>query len=191
MRTASSIAPGLTVKLALGGLLALVSGCSPAAGPEVAPPPELTLHQVTFDTFRGSRRIAVGTAERLTYERTSGDSVATGARLNFLSARPTPAQAKAAAPSRHFRLEADRIVGNVPARLADAEGNVTLRDDQGLTGTTPRAHFDGPRSLAEGVDPVRIHGPSYRADAVGFKLLLDEDDLTLNGPVTSRFGDKR
>jgi len=142
------------------------------------------LHEVTFHTFRGSNRVAVGTAERLTYERTSGDAVATTAQVNFVSGATEP-------KPRHFRLEARQICGNVPAQLADAEGDVTLHDDQGLTGVTQRAHLDGNRSIAQGVDPVAVRGPGYRADAVGFRLLLNQDELTLNGPVKSRFGDKR
>jgi hypothetical protein len=168
----------------LGLLLSAGAGCAQPTPPAGTPPPELTLHQVTFHTYRGSQRVAVGTASRLTYERTSGDAVATSAEVHFVSAAAQP-------QARHFRLEARQITGNVPAQLADAEGDVTLHDDQGLTGVTQRAHLDGKRSIAQGVDPLTLRGPGYRADAVGFQILLDQDELTLNGPVKSRFGDKR
>jgi hypothetical protein len=167
-----------------GLALGLAAGCARPATKKGAPPPELTLHRVTLTTFRGSERIAVGHAESLTYERTSGDSVATVARLDRLPAANQPT-------ARPFRLDADQVVGNVPGRIADASGHVTVRDGQGLTGVTPRAHFDGPRSLAHGEAPVKLRGKGYGADAAGFKLLIDQDELTLTGPVKSWSGEKR
>lgn len=170
--------------LAVGLALGLWPGCAKPPTQKGTPPPELTLHRVTLTTYRGSERIAVGHAASLTYERTSGDSVATAARLDRI---PAASQANA----RPFRLDADRVEGNVPGRVADASGNVTVRDGQGLTGVTERAHFDGPRSLAHGDAPVKLRGKGYGADARGFKLLIDQDELTLTGPVKSWSGEKR
>lgn len=174
----------MRASLALTGALGMLLGCSQPKPPGTTPPPELTLHGVTLSTFRGSQRVAVGRADSLTYERTSGDSVATVARLDFVPAGG-PSHA------RPFRLEAKRIQGNTLEQVADAEGDVTLHGDKGLTGVTSRAHFDGPRRIAEGQDPVQLRGRGYGSDAGGFTVFLDTEDFTLLAPVKSWVGGKR
>jgi LPS export ABC transporter protein LptC len=178
MRPSALLVPALA--LAVMGM-----GCQKpqAVGPH-APVPELTLTGVTLHSFKGSSQVAVGTAKTLTFERSSGDSLATKATVELVPKGSPPGQ-------KPYRLTADQMSGNTAARIADAVGNVTLHGDRGLKGVTRSAHYDGNTAVASGTDPLTLTGRRFVTRADGFTANLATDELLLEGDVQSRLGGRR
>lgn len=141
-----------------------------------APPPEVVLHGVKLRSYRGETLAAWGTAERLVYQRSSGEAEAHDAVLHFTGRGRAPAP-------RWFVVSAPVMHGNVVDKQALARGGVQLRGENGLSGHTPRARFDGARQIASGRAPVQLKGTSYRVSAGGFTFRLSNEALDFSRPV--------
>lgn len=157
----------------LAAALLALAGCSLAEPKDADPPPELILGGVHLRSYQGDRPSATGTAERLDYQRISGDFTAHEARLNVLGA------------DAGTLIQAPRFKGNLAGKVADAVGGVTLRSTAGLTGHTPSAHLDGHTRTAVGAEPVHVDGQSYTVDARDFVFSFPDQSFHFaDGTVT-------
>jgi hypothetical protein len=163
-------------------LALLATACGQTPKEAKTPPPEVTLYDVTMSTFRGSQLAAHGVADQLVFERSSGDAVAQVAKVVLPPSRPGGEANTVSAPV---------IRGNLLDRQAFGEGGVTLLGPRQLVGHTPRAHFDGAKLVADGKDPIRVDGPGYRLDAIGFSFALATEEFSFEGPVDGAFGGER
>lgn len=143
-------------------------------------PPEVRLRGVTLEYFQGDRRVTIGRATRLTYERTRSDFEAEEVTLRF------PARTVGMS-----EVRAPKVRGNLDARQADGMGGVTMTTPSGLTGRTERAHFDGVREIASGTDPIALEAPGHALHANRFVFDFPSERFAFDGGVTSRVGGRR
>ncbi len=170
----------------------LALSCAPALdvaddGPTV---PQVTLTGVRLRHYRGAELVADGTAKTLTYQRSTSEFVASAVamRLPGRGADLVASPAGAGGPARQVDLTAPTARGTLSSRQADGEGGVVVRTESGLTGKTPRAHFDGAASSASGTDEVAVEGSGYQLSSRGFHLDLPTERFTFDAEVQSRFG---
>jgi lipopolysaccharide export system protein LptC len=149
-------------------------------------PPQVTLSGVTLHAWKGDELVALGIAEEVTYDRSSGNFEAAKARVRF----PRRESTSDASPQLTSDLELSAAVahGNLPTRQAEGRGGVIARSSSGLVARTSSARFDGQGQLARGEEPIEVIGPGYALDAEGFTFDLRSEDLVFEGAVQSRLG---
>jgi hypothetical protein len=160
------------------------SACRPTHARLEEPPPEVVLHGVRAQHFKGGELTAIGRAARLTYARDSTHFVAYEARMRFRD-RDAPTGAKGTVKG--TELTAPEVRGILSSKQADGQGGVTLNATGGLVGHTERAHFDGVTMTAAGRLPVRLAGPGYTLDGRDFVFHL-RDSMFEFGGATTVFG---
>jgi hypothetical protein len=164
------------------------AACLPPPAPnEGTPQPQVTLQGVRFAYFKAGELLASGTARELTYQNGTSDFVAAQVALR-IPGRAGGLRGPGGAPSGALDLTAPVARGALGTRLVDAEGGVTLKAASGLTGQTPRAHFDGAASTATGADPLTLRGDGYQLSSLGFTIDFPTERFTFLGGVRSRFG---
>ena len=165
-------------------LLAAACACTPRAPetPEAEQVPDVTLYGVRLQSFEGEKLAAAGRAERATYQRGTGNIVASQMVLR-LPSRPGAPRAS----SHGLEVRAQRLEGNLATRQADASGGVVLRTSTGVVGRSQSAHVDGATRNIRGKEPVTLQGPNYRHRADSFQLALDTEVFTFAGSVQSDF----
>ena len=171
-------------RLCLPLLLAAACACTPRA-PETSEAeqvPDVTLYGVRLQSFEGEKLAAGGRAGRATYQRTTGNIVASQMVLR-LPSRPGAPRAS----SHGLEVRAVRLEGNLASRQADASGGVVLRTSTGVVGRSQSAHVDGTTRNIRGHEPVTLQGPNYRHRADTFQLALDTEVFTFAGGVQSDF----
>ena len=165
-------------------LLAAACACTPRApeAPEAEEVPDVTLYGVRLQSFEGEKLAAAGHAERATYQRGTGNIVASQMVLRLPSRPGTPR-----ASSHGLEVRALRLEGNLATRQAEASGGVVLRTSTGVVGRSQSAHMDGVTRNIRGQEPVTLQGPNYRHRADTFQLALDTEVFTFAGAVQSDF----
>ena len=167
-------------------LVAALAACSPrapdASGAEPEQVPDVTLYGVRLQSFEGEQLAAAGHAQRATYQRDTGNIVASQMVLR-LPSRPGAPRAS----THGLEVRAMRLEGNLGSRQAVASGGVVLRTSTGLVGRTRSAHVDGAARNIRGRESVTLQGPSYRHRADSFQLALDTEVFTFEGAVESVF----
>ena len=171
-------------------LTALMGACGAPRPAGVAPGaqepeqvPDVTLYGVRLQSFEGEHLVAAGRAERATYQRTSGNVVASRLVLR-LPSRPGGAPR---ATTQGMEVRAGQLEGQLQSREADASGGVVLRTSTGIVARTTRAQMDGVTRNIRGQQPVTVQGPNYRHRADAFQLALDREVFTFSGAVESTF----
>jgi lipopolysaccharide export system protein LptC len=173
-------------------LTALLGACGAPrpAGPVPVPGtdeqeqvPDVTLYGVRLQSFEGEHLVAAGRAERATYQRTSGNVVASRLVLR-LPSRPGGAPR---ATTQGMEVRAGQLEGQLQSRQADASGGVVLRTSTGIVARTTRAQMDGATRNIRGQQPVTVQGPNYRHRADAFQLALEREVFTFSGAVESTF----
>ena len=154
-------------------LVASLASCRPAHKAIQDLPPEVILHGVTLRQFHGGRLTAHGRADQLNYQRGTTDYVATTAEVHFHSEHGASAV-----------VTAPRVSGNLNNRQADGSGGVSMRTDDGRTGHTERAHFDGNAMVVSGSDPVELADAAYRTRGSAFHFQLREQIYELSDVTT-------
>jgi lipopolysaccharide export system protein LptA len=170
-------------------LLALLSACErpgplePTGSPAR---PQVALHGVTLQMFRGPEPTMQGRASQVTFHRQSSEVSAQQALIRL---RPESASSSAAASPapRAVEIRAPRLDGVLTTRQADLSGGVELHTQAGgLRGQTERAHFDGARMVASGDRPVQIRAPEVALDADGFAFDFQQEDYHFDGHVVAQ-----
>ena len=157
---------------------AILASCSAPPIDTGAVPPELLLKVVGFRFFQGSTLKAIGSADRVSFRRETGDVDGDHVEIRF----------QGATAEDDVELFAVQAAGNVDRQQADGTRGVRLVDAQGTTGTTDAAHFDGVRELASGTAPIDVAGSGFvLTGAAGFELPLARGGiLNVFGPVHAR-----
>ncbi len=149
-------------------------------------PPQVSLYGVRLRSWQASELVAQGRAAKLTYDRQSTRFTASEGLVQFLRDEDGPG---GAAPTEATEVRAPVMEGEMAQKLARGSGGVTVRADNGLTGQTPSAEFDGVGMVAKGAQAVQADGPGYALTAGGFTFHFLTDELIFEGPVTSRLGE--
>lgn len=167
-------------------LLALLAGCgSPPAPPGPAAPPQVTLIGARLQVFQGEALVANGRAAKLTYQRHSGEVLASEGLLKLPKAHATEEQKGKKTPG--VELRGAEIVGNLTTRQSAARGGVQMKSADGTTGVTESAQFDGNTQRARGDEPVRLTGTTgWSLDAKTFEFLLPEERFIFSGQTVTR-----
>jgi hypothetical protein len=168
---------------ALAGLFA----CAPENPVEMTPAPQVTLTGVRMQYFKGSQLYLVGRAARVTYQRSSGEVVASEALLRLPQAGGPPAAGQRPSTA-GLEVRAGTMEGRMTSRKATASHGVLLRTRSGLEGRTESARFDGETMEAAGDQPVHVEGPGYAMDAAGFHFWFNDEQFEFVGGVRSRLG---
>lgn len=172
--------------LAAAALAAAVA-CTPASPIESTPAPQVTLYGVRMQYFKGSQLHLMGRAARVTYQRSSGEVVASDALVRLPQTGGAPAAGQRA-PASGMEVRAGQMEGSMTSRKALASGGVVVRTRAGLLGRTESARFDGEGMEATGDQPVRVEGPGYAMDAAGFHFWFNDEQFEFVGGVRSRLG---
>lgn len=158
-------------------LFALSCADGVTSSPVEEPPPELILEGITYRYYEGSTLTMSGKARASTYRNTTG-AVTADELFTLLLDDATGA----------IEARANRVLGNVLLKWADAEAGVELFDINDTRAKTERASFDGRRQRFFGETPVAVFGEGFQASAdSGFSLALKGDRvLHFQGPILSQ-----
>lgn len=168
----------ISIAVALAALAALSCAGEMAATAEGEPPPELVFEGITYRYYEGSELTVSGTARTATYRNATG-AVTAEALFAHLHDKDKGA----------VEARANRVLGNMLLKWADAEAGVEMLDVNGTHALTERASFDARKQRFFGETPVNVHGEGFQATAgSGFSLALKGDRvLHFQGPIASQF----
>ncbi len=171
--------------LAASALLLSTLACGKAKPPakEETAPPMVVLYGVRVQSFKGEALAAAARAARVSFQRQGGQYDATEVLARFPQ---KGGESAVGATVSGIEVRAPEVRGDMATRLIDGRGGVRLRTASGLTGETAAARFDGLAMVSTGKDPVKLFGPGYSMDAVGFEFRFDEERFTFGGEVVSR-----
>lgn len=168
----------IAIAVVAAALTALSCAGEVVAPAEGEPPPELVLEGITYRYYEGSQLTVSGTARTATYRNATGALTADALFAHLHD------EAKGAVEAR-----ANRVLGNLLLKWADAESGVDMLDVNGTRAMTERASFDARKQRFFGETPVNVHGEGFQATAgSGFSLALKADRvLHFQGPIASQF----
>lgn len=168
-------------------MLAAIAACTPTSPIEATPAPQVTLYGLRMQYFKGSQLHLMGRAARVTYQRSTGEVIASDALVRLPQTGGAPAAGQRA-PAIGLEVRAGQMEGSMTSRKALASGGVVVRTRAGLVGRTDSARFDGEVMEATGDQPVRVEGPGYTMDAAGFHFWFNDEQFEFAGGVSSRLG---
>lgn len=146
-------------------------GCAPERGQDVQEvPPGIAFEGLSFRTYRGSRLLASGQAERASLRRDNSDLQATGVALRLPNEQRQP----------EVHLQAPAAQGNLKARRFEISGGVIASRGTDVA-RTDRASYDGADGLVHGDRPVAIRGDGYSFDGPRFTLDPSNGRVTVEG----------
>lgn len=188
IRTGSMGAAGPMLVCAL-----VLGGCN-VGGPggqrvpsEEGTPPEVTLHGVRMQHFRGEKLATSGRAAKLTYVRTTGELTAYESLFRFPN-RGGGKPSRRGAPDPAIDVRAPVVVGSLATKQARAEGGVYMRGADGMVAQTERVYLDGNAMVARGDTRARVETAGYTMSADGFTLEFVPEVFTFEGNVETELG---
>jgi len=177
-------------RLLLSSLLVLLgTACGPRreqAGTASEPPPQVVLHGVELQSFKGDQLVLAGRAERLTYQRAEGAVTATHTLLR-MPGRRGPQSAPSASRG-GMEIRAPLMEGSLSSQQLTGSGGVVVRTADGAVARTPRATYDAPAQHARGREGVALQGPDYGLRADSFDVSLADGTFTFEGSTQTVVG---
>jgi len=147
------------------------TGCTPERGQDVPEvPPGIAFEALRFRTYRGSRLLASGRAERASLRRDNSDLAAERVEVRLPGEQGQP----------DVLLEAPAAQGNMAAHNFEVSGGVVATRG-GDVARTERAFYDGADGLVHGDLPVAIRGEEYAFDGPRFTLDPSDGRVTVEG----------
>jgi LPS export ABC transporter protein LptC len=159
--------------LHLIGATWLCSCAAFAPPPPLAPPPDLTFHEVTLEEFKNGRLTHRGTASNLQYVRDNGHITGEDAEMLPLSGTMSGGT-----------LTASFASGSTKTGQMQLSDGVHWTASSGDEADTSSCAVDLPGQVAVGHDPVSLTGSGYRVDANAFEShFAHSGELLLSGGV--------
>jgi hypothetical protein len=158
-----------------------VTACQRAPGLGDDPrEPLVSLYGVRIHHYRGDRVHAVGRAAKVAYDRVSADFNASELVMRF---------PRSDDPSAHgTEVRATEASGNLAREEIEGRREVIFRNDQGIRGVTEHARYHGQSDTAEGTKAVRVTGPDFTIDSVGFDFDFGSERYSFTGGARSVLG---
>lgn len=133
--------------------------------------PDLTFTQVRLQSWRASKQTLTGTADHVTFSRSTHDVGAQNLSLHSAEGE---------------QLQVAQAHGNPYQKLADAWGGARMSNAEGLLATGPSFHFSedeqGARWLTADAG-VKVHAPGMEISAPAVRANLDTQHLSFTGGV--------
>jgi lipopolysaccharide export system protein LptA len=146
-------------------------GCAPERGQDVQEvPPGIAFEGLRFRTYRGSRLLVSGQAERASLRRDNSDLEASGVEVRLPNEQRQP----------ELLLQAPAAQGNLKARRFEISGGVVATRGTDVA-RTDRAVYDGSDGLVHGDRPVAIRGDGYTFDGPRFTLNPSNGRVAVEG----------